>query len=88
LRRTPFLSCRAQMGVSCIDCNHALGPAGVWAFGVICSLESRGPLQRPLPRAQRRVRLPAEPLAVSALSRDGMCAVGPTVNTAVRGLEE
>jgi hypothetical protein len=39
-------------------------------------------------RAQRRVRLPAEPLTVSALSRDDMCAIGPTVNTAARGLEE
>jgi hypothetical protein len=88
LRRAPFLSRRAQTGVSCIDCNHALGPAGVCAFGVIDPLESRGPLQRPLPRAQRRVRLPAEPLTVSALSRDDMCAIGPTVNTAARGLEE
>ena len=88
MRRTPFLSRRAQTGGCYIDCNHALGPAGVWAFGVIYPLESRGPLQRPLPRAQRRVRLPAEPLTVSALSRDDMCAIGPTVNTAARGLDQ
>ena len=34
------------------------------------------------------VRLPAGPLTVSALSREDMWAIGPTVNTAARGLED
>ncbi len=65
----------------------ALGPAGVWAFGVI---DPR--LNLVVPYSARYhgragwVRLPAGLLTVSALSGEDVWAIGPTVNTAARGL--
>ncbi len=66
----------------------ALGPAGVWAFGVI------GPrLNLVVPYSARyhgragRVRLPAGLLTVSALGREDVWAIGPAVNTAPGGWE-